>query len=53
MVSNASINLVNENRAAISYVPNSKGAEAKMKWAKSTIEIEFEYSEGFELEYPV
>jgi uncharacterized membrane protein YfcA len=53
MVSNASINLVNENKADISYVSNSKGTETKMQWAKSTIEVEFEYSEGFELEYPV
>ncbi len=53
MVSNASINLANENKADISYVVNSKGSETKMQWAKSTMEVEFEYSEGFELEYPV
>lgn len=53
MVSNASVNLINQNKGDISYVADAKGSETKMQWAKSTIEVEFEYTKGFELEYPV
>lgn len=55
MFSNASANLLQQNKASLSYQSIDKGVDMKMQWQKSTmeLELELEYDEGFELEYPI
>ncbi|MBC7485368.1 MAG: sulfite exporter TauE/SafE family protein [Cytophagaceae bacterium] len=53
MFSNATANLVHQNKASLSYQSADKGIDMKMQWKKSTFELELEYDEGFELEYPI
>jgi uncharacterized membrane protein YfcA len=53
MFSNASANLIEQNKASVSYKSADQGVDMKMQWQKSTFELEFEYDEGFELEYPI
>ncbi|MDB5258046.1 MAG: hypothetical protein JWM14_2741, partial [Chitinophagaceae bacterium] len=53
MFSNASANLIDQNKASLSYQSADQGIDMKMQWQKSTFELELEYDEGFELEYPI
>ena len=53
MFYNASGNLLLQNNAGISYVPEEGSIETKAKWRGRTFEMDFEYDDGFEVEYPI
>ena len=53
MFYNASDNLLIQNKAGLSYTSNEEGLETKLNWRQRTFEMDIEYDDGFEIEYPI
>ncbi len=53
MLLNGSANFLNQNKFALSFKPVSDGTETKIQWNKSSFAMDFEYGDGFEIEYEI
>lgn len=53
MLLNGSANFLNQNKFALSFKPVVDGTETKLQWNKSSFAMDFEYSDGFEIEYEI